>query len=274
MALFTQIVNFWRLRCTFGPFYDSLEYAIIEFGNYARNLPVALECTEVQPMTTRLKIDLSQGILEVEGSETFVKVIYNDFKAHFIELDSTVEEPATLGRPRRKTLKSSPPTAEAAPAETEIAPGLKLAVSPEIVVLAPEPPASPAIPEPEPEPKTPAPGPTYTFLDSLELGPASDHSSLVEFMDSKLPITNEERNLVFLYYLQQILKVKPITLDHIYTCYRAAKIRAPLNLENSLKQTAEQRGWIKTASNGSMTLTPEGKLYAEKQLPKKKKSDG
>jgi hypothetical protein len=72
--------------------------------------------------------------------------------------------------------------------------------------------------------------------------------------------------------LQYILKLKPINLDHVYTCYRAAKIRAPLNLENSLRLTAEQRGWIKTGQNGSMILTPEGKQYAEKQLPKKVKN--
>ena len=55
-------------------------------------------------MTTRLKIDLSQGILEVEGSETFVKAIYNDFKAHFVKSDVTAEElPLTTKSKRAKT---------------------------------------------------------------------------------------------------------------------------------------------------------------------------
>jgi hypothetical protein len=31
-------------------------------------------------MSAKLRIDVSQGILEVEGSETFVQAIYNDFK--------------------------------------------------------------------------------------------------------------------------------------------------------------------------------------------------
>ena len=35
-------------------------------------------------MTTKLKIDLSEGVLEVEGTEAFVTAIYNDFKAHFV----------------------------------------------------------------------------------------------------------------------------------------------------------------------------------------------
>ena len=108
-------------------------------------------------------------------------------------------------------------------------------------------------------------------MKDLELGAADGRPSLVEFMDAKFPITNEERNIVFLYYLQHTLKVKPITLDHVYTCYRQAKIRVPLNLENSLRMTADQRGWIRTTKTGAMTLTPAGKRYVEKQLPKKLK---
>jgi hypothetical protein len=91
-------------------------------------------------------------------------------------------------------------------------------------------------------------------------------------MDAKFPITNEERNLVFLYYLQHLLKEKAITKDHIYTCYKAAKIRVPMNLESSLKTTATQRRWIKMTKTGRLSTTPTGKLYVEKQLPKKLKS--
>ncbi|MBE7471908.1 MAG: hypothetical protein DPW09_04350 [Anaerolineae bacterium] len=234
-------------------------------------------------MTTKLKIDLSQGILEVEGSETFVKAIYTDFKANFVEPDgrATEEETALAAKSKRiKTPRSpkirrgttpvpvEPPTDEAIPAPTPVV---------SEVIPEPLPEAVPPPPPPEPEPSLPAaeikvPAPTYTYLQTLELGHTSGHPSLVEFMDAKLPITNEERNLVFLYYLQHILKVKPVTLDHVYTCYREAKIRAPLNIENSLRLTAEHRGWIKANQNGSMSVTPEGKLYVEKQLPKKVKN--
>jgi hypothetical protein len=90
-------------------------------------------------------------------------------------------------------------------------------------------------------------------------------------MDSKFPITNEERNLVFSYYLQYVVKHKPITLDHIYTCYRKAKIRAPLNVEHSVQMTADHHKWVRIAKNGNITVTPTGKRYAEKQLPKRVK---
>lgn len=212
-------------------------------------------------MTTRVKIDLSQGILEVEGSETFVKAIYNDFKAHFIEVETPAEELTLSGKPRRTRNSKK---AEAAPETTAAE------VTPEVVEPVPEAPLVEPVVEPVVEPKAPPVIPTYTFIQNLNLTAAEGHPSLVEFMDSKLPITNEERNLVFLYYLQHVLKHKPITIDHIFTCYRQAKIRAPLNLENSLRHTAEQHGWIKLNQNGNMSLSPEGKLYVEKQLPNKK----
>ena len=219
-------------------------------------------------MTTRLKIDLSQGILEVEGSETFVKAIYNDFKAHFVESDVAAEElPLMTKSKRAKTSRNSKTPPEIIP--------LPAPQTAEVIITPiPEPVVQPPAPEPPPEPRAPAPIlPTYTYIEDLKLGATHDRPSLVEFMDAKLPITNEERNLVFLYYLQHILKSKPITLDHVYTCYRQAKIRAPLNIENSLRMTANQRGWIKANQNGTLSVTPEGKLYVEKQLPKKGKSE-
>jgi hypothetical protein len=228
-------------------------------------------------MTTRLKIDLAQGILEVEGTETFVKAIYNDFKAHFVDVDGPVEEDSPLtAKPRRartsKRVKSRHETATLPLAAQPADPAASLPATE--VAVPPVPEAIPAPPpEPAPEPKAPPPTlPTYTFMQDLKLSAASGRPALVEFMDAKLPITNEERNLVFMYYLQHILKAKPITLDHVYTCYREAKIRAPLNIENSLRMTAEHRGWIKANQNGSMTVTPEGKQYVEKHLPKKVKN--
>jgi hypothetical protein len=199
-------------------------------------------------MTTKLKIDLSQGILEVEGSESFVKLIYSDFKTHFAGIE-TVEEPKSARRSRkRKTIaKTTPPKP------------------------APEPVVQEEKVKPAPK-KARLPTPTYTRVQDLELGAADGRPSLVEFMDAKFPITNEERNIVFLYYLQHTLKVKSITLNHIYTCYRQARIRVPLNLENSLRVTADQHGWIKTTKTGAMTLTPAGKRYVENQLPKKVKN--
>lgn len=210
-------------------------------------------------MTTKLKIDLSHGILEVEGSETFVRAIYKDFKAQFVQGETTEEEAETTTR-RRRSRKSRP---KAGPQRAEPA------VQPVPAIV----PA--AVPELEPVTTIQVPTPTaaaYTRLKDLDLSATAEHPSLGEFMDSKLPITNEERNLVFMYYLQYLLKVDTITMDHVYTCYREVRIRAPLNLEHSLRTTANQKNWITASDEDQFTVTPEGKLYVEKQLPKRVKN--
>lgn len=209
-------------------------------------------------MTTRLKIDWDQGILEVEGSETFVKAIYQDFKAQF--LGEEVIEPTSKPPKRRRSRRAKIAASPAPEAEKVTEP----VVQPEV---------APALPplEPVAEAKAPVPAQVYDFLKDLDLTATPDHPSLVEFMDSKFPITNEERNLVFAYFLQNFIKEKPITPDHIYTCYRKAKIRAPLDLAHSLRTTADHQKWLKIAKNGHITVTADGQRYLEQHLPKKLK---
>jgi hypothetical protein len=237
-------------------------------------------------VTTKLKIDLAQGILEVEGSEVFVKAIYNDFKAHFIG-EEAAEDPFKPKRTRRTKRTSKTTTTPTKPEPVASLPEQK----PEVELTTPEPVSKLPIPAPKPEapapkpeapapkpeapapkPEAPAPKPTYTFLEDLDLSATDGRPSLVEFMDSKFPITNEERNLVFIHYLQNILKIKMVTIDHIYTCYKAAKIRVPLNIEHSLQTTTKQYRWIRVTKTGKLSVTPAGKNYVEKQLPKKLKS--
>jgi hypothetical protein len=201
---------------------------------------------------------LVQGILEVEGSETFVKAIYRDFKVQFLGEDAVEEEIKPTRRRRSRKTKPQKTASVQPVVATEVAPKTE---------------GVEAAPTVAPGNKTPQPiQPAYDFLKDLDLAASDDHVSLVEFMDSKFPITNEERNLVFLYYLQHVIKEKPITPDHVYTCYRKAKIRAPLDIEHSLRMTADHQKWIKIAKNGNITVTAAGKNYLEKQLPKKMKS--
>ena len=204
-------------------------------------------------MTTRLRIDLSEGVLEVEGTEAFVTAIYNDFKAHFIgeEAVDDLFRP-TRNKRTRATKKTSKPESQI-PARQAPKPGT------------PVPKPQSPVAEPKPSP----PKPVYKFLENLDLTAAEDRPSLVEFMDAKFPITNEERNLVFVQYLQNIRKIKSITTDHVYTCYRAAKIRVPVNIEASLHMAAN---WINITKTGRLTVSAAGKRYVEKQLPKKVKN--
>ena len=134
-------------------------------------------------MTTKLKIDLTQGVLEVEGSETFVKAIYSDFKVHFIGDDAgeMLGDRTRRGRPvsaKAKPEKKTTPAVEPESLPTSTKPSeLDVSVDPHLAK------------------------PAHHFLEDLPLTAGEGRGSLVEFMDLKFPITNEERNLVFLYYM-------------------------------------------------------------------------
>jgi len=223
-------------------------------------------------MTTKLKIDLSEGVLEVEGSESFVKAIYNDFKAHFVdnETDEVILKPKRSRRARATGTAAKTPTltSQPEPAPPKPAPQATIATSQPVI----ERPKPAPVDEPARESTVVSKKPSYTFIQELDLSASDGQPSLVEFMDAKFPITNEERNLVFLHYLQNMLNLKSITVDHVYTCYRAAKIRAPLDIEGSLQSAINQRHWIKVTKTGKLSVTPAGKRYVEKNLPKKIKS--
>ena len=197
-------------------------------------------------MTTKLKIDLTQGVLEVEGSETFVRNIYNDFKTHFVP--DAAPLPDTQLPPRTRRAKAKKPTVPESVSNV-IPVTTKQSVPPKIKTT----------------PKT-----NYTFLTDLDLTANSDRLGLMEFTDFKFPITNEERNLVFVYYLKETLGLAKVTVDHIFTCYKEVHIRAPINIENSLNITANHRKWISIAKSGALTLTRQGRKYVEEKLPVKK----
>lgn len=197
-------------------------------------------------MTSKLKIDLSQGVLEVEGSETLVKLIYNDFKHHFAsdaELSDLPIKPRNSRSRKRKVDEDEVLTPQAVQNGTETS-EVKISKN-------------------KPSRFTP----TYTILEELELRSTKNRPALVEFMDAKVPITNDERNVVFTYYLLNLLKLETIRFDHIYTCYREANIRVPVNIENSLKLTAKQTGWLSLDETGNIVLTAQGLDYVEKTLP-------
>ncbi len=208
-------------------------------------------------MTTKLKIDLSLGLLEVEGSESFVKAIYNDFKAHFVGEEAVGDLFRPVKKRRTRTTEATAKISKLEPVDS--APGQ---VTPAKV--------SPVEPVVESQKQTvDKPKPSYKFLETLDLSASEDQPSLVQYMDAKFPVTNEERNLVFLHYLQHMRKIKPITVDHIYTCYRVSKIRVPISIEKSLHMAAN---WINVSKTGRLSVNAVGKRYVEKQLPKRSKS--
>ena len=181
-------------------------------------------------MDTRLKVDLKQGFLEVEGSERLVREIYGDFKA---QLSNLALEDIKQPKPRRRAkVETAPKTGK----------GRKRTL------------------------KTKE---TLTLVKDIDLsGVGKTQGSLKDFYASYVVSSNRERNLIFVYYLEEVVAVTNVTVNHVYTCYRDVGEKSPAVLSQSLVDTSFHKGWIDTSSLGSIKLTTVGRNYLEHDLPK------
>lgn len=182
-------------------------------------------------MNTKLKINLSEGLLEVEGSESFVNSIYEDFKGNL--LHSKPIKP--------KETKST--TVTATETKTEI--------------KKPKTNSSP-------KPKKKVKAKSQSIVSDLNLRP-KDGKSLDDFISVLNVKTNLERNVAFLYYLIHEIKISGIGLDHIFTCYRHLKARVPAAFYQSIADTGV-KGWIGTSDTEDLSLTSIGLNYVEHDM--------
>lgn len=110
----------------------------------------------------------------------------------------------------------------------------------------------------------------YEIVKDLSLVAEGDKPSLKGFYSEKGPRSNYERNVVFCYYLRKIKEIKPIGINHVYTCYKEVNQRVG-DLIVSLSETSA-KGWLDTSNMDDIGLPIRGENYVEYDLPKVKKA--
>ncbi len=163
-------------------------------------------------MTSKLKIDLSTGLLEVEGSEDLIKYIYGDFKENIgTPIPEKAEKTSVVQAKVEVKAKPKKVTTKVSPAKN----------------------GSKAKSKKDPE-----------LLKNLDLSGGTENDSLKDFYAKYDHKSNFERNLIFVYYLQHVLQEEKITLDHLFTCYRNVGQKIPKALEQSMRDTSKDKGWV------------------------------
>lgn len=109
-----------------------------------------------------------------------------------------------------------------------------------------------------------------SVVRDLDLAPKGK-KSLKDFVGEKQPKTNHDRNVVSVYYLAEVLGDGPVTIDHVFTCYKDMRWREPGNLANSLALTANRKRFLDTAKLDDIKLTPPGRNHVEHDLPPAKR---
>lgn len=91
------------------------------------------------------------------------------------------------------------------------------------------------------------------IVKDLNLMP-QNKETLEDFMKCyKYGKSSPRINLLFVYYLKQILGLDVVNQDHIFTCYRQMKITIPNDVYKSLADTISRNGWIENISNLNVT---------------------
>ncbi len=105
-----------------------------------------------------------------------------------------------------------------------------------------------------------------TYLTDFDFNPANQ-KSLKEYFNEFEPKTNYERNLIFVYYLQEILSINNISTDHIYSCYRTLGLKIP-SFPQTLVDTNTHKGWLATSDTNDIKVTRTGMNYILHEMQK------
>lgn len=104
---------------------------------------------------------------------------------------------------------------------------------------------------------------------SIDLKGDKSHPSLKDFYKQKNPHTNQEKAVLFLYYVSKNVGISPVQKGHIMYCYNEVGLRKPKSLDQLLKDIKRLKGWIQFDQLSDISLTVGGENLIEQDLPRK-----
>ena len=111
----------------------------------------------------------------------------------------------------------------------------------------------------------PKAGQKYSIVSDLDLYP-KDKLTLKDFFSNHNAKKFFEKNLAYVYYLRNVLGVNPVTINHVYTCYKGTNQKIPGNLYQSLVDTRDRKGWLDTRDMNDIQVAVPGANHLEHEL--------
>lgn len=202
---------------------------------------------------TKLKIDIYSGTIEVEGEVDFVRSVYDDFKDRLLAIRTDQPKYADTAAPD-----------DTGSVATKQKPAASIVVRSDDVDSPVELPVRTAA-----LPARKRKNSTLALMKDLDLSEDGNDLGLADFYAAKAPWTAMESNVVFVYYLQQIMGLTGIGINHIYTCYKFVNVKYPNALKQSLADTSSRKNWLDTSSFEDIKLSAAGENYVEHELPRR-----
>lgn len=112
----------------------------------------------------------------------------------------------------------------------------------------------------------------WKMVKDLDLRPQGKQS-FQDFIDEKMPISNEDKYVAVVYYLSEILEIDTVTISQIGTVFRLTKSwKEPTDVSSGLRTASSRKGTLDTKSYDNIKLTPTGRNFIEHELPHKEKA--
>lgn len=188
-------------------------------------------------MQSKLHIDLTNGIVDVEGDAELVKSVYADFK------DRLSAQPAQRQTPSPAPAKAKDEADKPAKSKRRTAPRKKAATSEGN------------------ESSMNADAPTWD--KNL------DTSKLQAHYDQYAPGSAPEKILIFLKFLIEELGIESPNTDQVYTCFLDVKEKPPQAFAQAFRDTSSKKGFIDFNSAEDILITTKGNNHFEFDLKKK-----
>ena len=197
----------------------------------------------------KFKIDVKQGVVELEGSENFVDKHLDKFEEIF---KSAIKQTMAQG------IGHSLPDSNVSALQQQNS-EKKLGISKLELVKA--------------HSNNKHATKQYLSLPPIpvDLKANENKAGLREFYTEKKPVNHYEKTVVFVYYLTKINKQTEVKYGEILSCYEEVDEKKP-SITDIIKNSIRYKGWLEQGSGKFITrLTISGENFVKFDLPQQKK---
>jgi hypothetical protein len=217
-------------------------------GNLIKNLPIYY--CDLSGSEARFTINVREGIVELEGKESFVDKHLEKFEEIF---KNAVKEAINRGLEQNISLKAQESVAALpSPTQQSTLDVEQLSQRPEKVLA------------------KHVPRPTITIHPiPVDLKAADGKMGLREFYAEKKPANHYEKVAVFVYYLTKMNKQQEVKFGEILSCYEEVNEKKPSILD-IIKNSLRYKGWLEQGPEKYSTrLSISGENFVKFDLPAK-----
>lgn len=191
-------------------------------------------------MNAKLHIDVLQGVLDVEGDESFVRSIYDDFKGRLAEqvtikplpvIDASTS-PRSLMAPEAQSPRKRKTSRQGGGSDNG----------------------------------------KSKFADYIpKFDPNLDLAKLENFYANFEPKNHREKILIFAIFLRDELQKNPCSADHIFTCYHSLRTQTeiPEAFVQAIRDAHNKGGFVELISPQEIRITIAGENYFNQKIKRR-----